>query len=88
MTHLPTFNPLYTLFPRQKPISGNSRKSIKTPRHGTRDPQRIKNFRLIFICLMADLDLPISDLYELSQFADDTQYLCIEDQREQHKEPQ
>ena len=32
---------------------------------------------------MADLDLPISDLYELSQFADDTQYLCIEDQREQ-----
>ena len=32
---------------------------------------------------MADLDLSISDLYELSQFADDTQYLCIDDQREQ-----
>ena len=44
---------------------------------------RIKNFRLIFMCLMADLDLPVSDLCKLSQFADDTQYLCIEDQREQ-----
>ena len=32
---------------------------------------------------MADLDLPVSDLYELSQFADDTQYMCIEEQREQ-----
>ena len=79
MTHLPTFNPLYTLFPRQWQSLAIQGKVSKLQDMA----DRIKNSRLILMCLMADLDLPVSDLYKLSKFADDTQYLCIEDQREQ-----
>ena len=32
---------------------------------------------LAFICLMADLDLHVSEDCSLSQFADDTQSLCV-----------
>ena len=46
-------------------------------------PQGSRLSPLLFICLMADLDLHVSEGCSLSQFADDTQSLCVAKTKEE-----
>ena len=48
----------------------------------TGTPQGSRLSPLLFICLMADLDLWTNDCV-ISNFADDTQSLCISDNKEE-----